>query len=88
VCRELTKRFEEVARGTVEELRGRFAEPPLGEITLVLGEAFVALDEGAGDAARAAVAELVAAGVGRRQAVDLVARLTGSPRNALYRASL
>jgi 16S rRNA C1402 (ribose-2'-O) methylase RsmI len=38
VCRELTKRFEEVARGTSAlELAERFAEPPKGEITLVLG---------------------------------------------------
>jgi len=40
------------------------------------------------EAAVGAVAELVAAGVPRRQASDLVARLTGAPRNALYRASL
>jgi hypothetical protein len=38
--------------------------------------------------ARDAVAELVAAGVGRRQAAELVARLTGVSRNALYRSSL
>ena len=37
VCRELTKAFEEVARGTGEELAARFAEPPKGEIVLVLG---------------------------------------------------
>ena len=37
VCRELTKRFEEVARGTAAELAERFAAPPKGEITLVLG---------------------------------------------------
>ena len=37
VCRELTKRFEEVVRGSLEELAERFAEPPRGEITLVLG---------------------------------------------------
>ena len=36
----------------------------------------------------AAVAELVEAGVPRRQAAELVARLTGASRNALYRASL
>src|SRR5436309_6902708 len=35
VCRELTKRFEEVVRGTAVELAARFAEPPKGEVTLV-----------------------------------------------------
>ena len=37
VCRELTKKFEEVVRGTAAELAARFAEAPKGEITLVLG---------------------------------------------------
>jgi 16S rRNA (cytidine1402-2'-O)-methyltransferase len=88
VCRELTKRFEEVVRGTVAELAERFSEPPRGEITLVLGAgAAVASDVSAEDAFTA-VAELVAAGVGRRRAADVVARLTGQSRNALYRASL
>ena len=41
VCRELTKRFEEVVRGTAAELAERFAEPPKGEITLVVGPAAV-----------------------------------------------
>jgi 16S rRNA (cytidine1402-2'-O)-methyltransferase len=88
VCRELTKRFEEVVRGTAAEVAARFAEPPKGEITLVLGGQPGA-PEGRTDAeALAAVAELVQAGVGRRQAADLVARLTGLPRNLLYRGSL
>src|SRR5439155_20546368 len=39
VCRELTKRFEEIVRGDAEELAERFTEPPKGEITLVLGPA-------------------------------------------------
>ena len=92
VCRELTKRFEEVVRGSLAELAERFGEPPRGEITLVLGMVEVAAGGGetavADEAALAAVAELVAAGVARRQAVDVVARLTGRSRNALYRASL
>ena len=86
VCRELTKRFEETVRGTAEEVAERFAEPPKGEIVLVLGT---------GEAPRAgdpialdAVTELVAAGVSRRRAADLVARLTGASRNALYRRTL
>jgi 16S rRNA (cytidine1402-2'-O)-methyltransferase len=89
VCRELTKRFEEVVLGSLSELASRFAEPPKGEITLVLGASEVAVEDGSGaGAAGAAVAELVAAGISRKQAVDVVSRLTGSPRNALYRASL
>src|SRR5438045_901374 len=36
VCRELTKRFEEVLRGSAAELAARFTEAPKGEITLVL----------------------------------------------------
>jgi hypothetical protein len=35
-----------------------------------------------------AVSELVAAGAARRQAADVVSRLTGVPRNRLYRGSL
>ena len=86
VCRELTKRFEEVVRGTAAEVAERFTEPPKGEITLVLGAgAAVAADSGA---ALAAMAELVEAGVPRKQAAELVARLTGLARNRLYRGSL
>ena len=87
VCRELTKRFEEIARGTLAELALRFAEPPRGEITVVLGPDEVERLEDT-EGALAAVAELVAAGIARRQAVDVVARLTGASRNSLYRASL
>lgn len=87
VCRELTKRFEEVVRGTLLELAERFSEPPRGELTVVLGPA-AAEEATVSEEALAGVAELVAAGVGRRQAVDLVARLSGAPRNSLYQASL
>lgn len=88
VCRELTKRFEEVVRGTLAELATRFAGAPRGEITVVLGASPAPEDDSDAEAASAAVAELLAAGIARRQAVDLVARLTGTPRNALYRGSL
>jgi 16S rRNA (cytidine1402-2'-O)-methyltransferase len=86
VCRELTKRFEEVVRGPAEELLERFAVPPKGEVTLVLeGGAAQAVDE---EAARRAVEELVAAGAQRRAAARTVGRLTGVAPNRLYRASL
>jgi 16S rRNA (cytidine1402-2'-O)-methyltransferase len=85
VCRELTKRFEEVARGSAGELAGRFPEPPKGEITLVIGAGRQEHDV---DGAVDAVAELVAAGLPRRRAADIVARLTGTGRNELYRRTL
>jgi 16S rRNA (cytidine1402-2'-O)-methyltransferase len=86
VCRELTKRFEEVVRGPAREVASRFAEPPRGEITLVIGPGEAAAPDSA--AAVAAVAELVAAGTPRRVAAEVVSRLTGTARNALYRGTL
>jgi 16S rRNA (cytidine1402-2'-O)-methyltransferase len=87
VCRELTKRFEEVARGTVAELAQRFAAPPKGEITLVFGPGTSRADGGEGRAL-AALADLVAAGVPRRRAAEIVSSLAGIPRNRLYKQSL
>ena len=88
VCRELTKRFEEVARGSAAELAERLREPPKGEITLVLGG--VAATAAPGDEARAAdaVRELVAAGLPRRRAAEVVSGLTGVSRRRLYDSSL
>jgi 16S rRNA (cytidine1402-2'-O)-methyltransferase len=88
VCRELTKRFEEVVRGTTAELAERFAEPPRGEVTVVLSLAEPGEDAVDVEAARAAVAELVASGASRRTAADVVSRLSGASRNVLYRRSL
>ena len=87
VCRELSKRFEEVARGSARELAGRFEQAPKGEITLVIGPAAAESDEKE-EAATAAVAELIGAGLPRRHAVELVAKLTGVARNRLYGSSL
>jgi 16S rRNA (cytidine1402-2'-O)-methyltransferase len=87
VCRELTKRYEEVVRGSAGELAERFAGEVKGEITLVIGAAEVP-EGGDEQAAAGAVAELVAGGLSRRSAADIVARLTGVSRNRLYRRSL
>jgi 16S rRNA (cytidine1402-2'-O)-methyltransferase len=86
VCRELTKRYEEVVRGSAADVAAQFTEPPKGEITLVVGGGSAAA--GDEEEALAALTELVEAGVGRRQAADVVARLTGTSRNRLYRGSL
>jgi 16S rRNA (cytidine1402-2'-O)-methyltransferase len=92
VCRELTKRFEEIVRGPAREVAARFSEAPKGEVTVVIGGAVRPRgDERDGalesDAAWA-VGELAAAGVARRDAARVVARLTGISRNRLYRGSL
>jgi 16S rRNA (cytidine1402-2'-O)-methyltransferase len=88
VCRELTKRFEEVARGSAREVSARFADAPKGEITLVVGPVAVVAEAVPEEEAVAAVAALVAAGARRREAADVVARLTRVSRNTLYRLSL
>ena len=86
VCRELTKLYEEVICDSAGTLAERFQVVPKGEVTLVIGpSARAAIDD---DTAVAAVVELVAAGAQRRAAASVVARLTGSSRNALYGRSL
>jgi 16S rRNA (cytidine1402-2'-O)-methyltransferase len=86
VCRELTKKFEEVVRGTAEELATRFADAPRGEITLVVGRSLSDASDSA--AAVAAVSDLVAAGTPRRVAAEVVSRLTDVSKNDLYRGTL
>jgi 16S rRNA (cytidine1402-2'-O)-methyltransferase len=81
VCRELSKLHERIDRGTLAELADRFAEPPRGEVVLVLAglpEPPAAVPD------REALRELAAA-VGAARAAALAARLTGAPRNTLYR---
>ena len=87
VCRELTKRFEEVVRGSAVEVAEQFREPPKGEVTLVIGPTDIGPSAFAEDALEA-MAQLAEAGVPRRKAAEVVARLTGIPRNKLYRESL
>jgi 16S rRNA (cytidine1402-2'-O)-methyltransferase len=84
VCRELSKLHEQVARGTLADLAQVFSSPPKGEVTLVLAAADTSAD--AADIPGDALAELVAA-VGARRAAAIASRLTGVPRNQLYRAA-
>jgi len=84
VCRELTKIYEEVVRGTAGELAARYAaDPPRGEIVLVVGPSADSPDA-ISDDAREAFRTLVDAGAKRRAAASVVARLTGASANALY----
>jgi 16S rRNA (cytidine1402-2'-O)-methyltransferase len=85
VCRELTKLHEEIVRGTAAELAERYAgEPPKGEIVLVLGPASPA--EPDLHAPLDALRRLVDAGAKPRPAATVVAELTGTSANTLYRA--
>jgi 16S rRNA (cytidine1402-2'-O)-methyltransferase len=86
VCRELTKVHEEVVRGTAAELAARYADaPPRGEVVLVVGAA--AVGEADLGPALAALRRLVDdAGARARPAATVVAELTGTSANALYRA--
>lgn len=84
LCRELTKTYEEVRRGTVGELAAG-AEGVRGEVTLVIAGASGAVAGPPSDAALGeAVAELVKSGSTRRDAVDAVAARFGLPRRTVY----
>jgi 16S rRNA (cytidine1402-2'-O)-methyltransferase len=90
VCRELTKRFEEVFRGTLSEALERFAEPR-GEFTLVIAgaesPARPELVEGRDpeSAAREDLAARKAAGEPAKTAVPAVAKRYNLPRRTAYR---
>lgn len=84
VARELTKRFEEIRRGTVRELAAYHeANPPRGEVVLVLGGGVAAqLDETAlADVARALQNE----GLSPREVARRLTDDHGAPRNLAYR---
>ena len=86
VCRELTKLYEEVVRGTLAELAERFAEGARGEIVVVVGGAAPAsasLDDGVRAGARTRRRGVATQGGGRRGG-----RATGLSRRDLYEAAL
>ncbi|WP_204293989.1 16S rRNA (cytidine(1402)-2'-O)-methyltransferase [Actinoplanes campanulatus] len=75
LCRELTKTYEEIRRDTLAELAANAAaDPPRGEITLVVAGAPAGPPERPGDdELRAEVARREAAGASRRDAIQSVA---------------
>ncbi|MGD9695115.1 MAG: 16S rRNA (cytidine(1402)-2'-O)-methyltransferase [Thermoleophilia bacterium] len=87
VCRELTKLHQEVVRGTAAQVAARIAEPPRGEIALVVGAAPPARDAGDADLA-AGMALLLDAGLSAARAAEAAAALGAAPRNRAYRAAL
>ena len=83
VCRELTKRFEEVFRGSIGEALERFTEPR-GEFTLVV-EGATASATPSLDAARHDLSRRRADGEPAKRAVAEVTRRYGLPRRQVYR---
>lgn len=87
VCRELTKLYEEVYRGTISQAAARFTEPR-GEFTLVI--------EGKRDADQPILdkdiekqlSDMYQRGIKAKEAIASVAAETGLSRRELYRAWL
>jgi 16S rRNA (cytidine1402-2'-O)-methyltransferase len=86
VCRELTKRHEEVLRGTLSELAERLAGSEVRGEVVVLTDRPSAVSAGA-DALDAAL-EVALAELSLRAAVDRVAAELGLPRRQVYQAAL
>ncbi len=94
VCREITKKFEEITRGSAAALAAGLPERVRGEIVLV----FAGAGPGAGATAVSAPAagtdveqalrQMLAAGLPARQTADLAAALSGMPRNQAYQETL
>jgi 16S rRNA (cytidine1402-2'-O)-methyltransferase len=85
LCREMTKTYEEVRRGTLADLLAGLGEPR-GEITLVVAGAPAMERRGTPGAWAAEVADHVDAGGDRREAISAVAARYGVPRREVYDA--
>lgn len=86
LCRELTKKFEEIRRGTLEDLVSGVAErPPKGEIVLIIDRASEPVVN-AGDLEADLRHALLSMTV--RDASDLVARAHGLARRKVYQMAL
>ncbi len=85
VCRELTKTHEEVRRGPLADLVSWAAEGVRGEVTIVVAGAAPYAEVGSDPASLlAAVAELEAEGVRRKEAIVEVAQRAGVPKREVY----
>jgi 16S rRNA (cytidine1402-2'-O)-methyltransferase len=84
VCRELTKHFEEIRRGTLDEVAAYYdGTPPRGEIVIVLEGASVQAPTE--DGLRSAASALRAEGLRPRDIVRILMDEHGASRNLAYR---
>jgi 16S rRNA (cytidine1402-2'-O)-methyltransferase len=88
VIRELTKTYEETARGTLGELARRFAaERALGEVTIVVDGA-PGREVERQRATDLTIEMLQEAGLGLKEASAVIARLTNRSRREVYQEAL
>jgi 16S rRNA (cytidine1402-2'-O)-methyltransferase len=87
VCRELTKLYEEVFRGTISQAIDHFSAPR-GEFTLVVAGSKDIEKPTLTPDIEARLAEMRRSGTGAREAVAKLAAETGLARKELYRAWL
>ncbi|CTQ33406.1 16S rRNA (cytidine(1402)-2'-O)-methyltransferase [Jannaschia rubra] len=86
VCRELTKKFEEVRRGTLDALAGQYGdETPKGEIVVLIDRAAPAVADEA--TLRAALGEALQS-ESVKSAVKRVSEIHGVPRKLVYDLAL
>jgi len=87
VCRELSKTYEEVVRDSLGALSQWADEGVRGEITLVVQGASTPAQGGLDGADLAArVAALEGQGVSRKEAIVMVAQITGTPKRSVFDA--
>jgi 16S rRNA (cytidine1402-2'-O)-methyltransferase len=84
VSRELTKRFEQSQRGTLEEFAEYYsANPVRGEVVIVMEGSHVASTSGADWGALAS--SLAGRGLSTRDIVSVMVQEHGAPRNLAYK---
>jgi 16S rRNA (cytidine1402-2'-O)-methyltransferase len=84
VARELTKQFEEVRRGTLEDLARYYGDvPPKGEVVIVIAGAVEA--SSSEEQLRERVQALRASGASARDIASSLVEEFGAPRNLAYR---
>ena len=90
LCRELTKLHEEVVRTTLGEAIAKYTEnPPKGEFVLVIAGAPEQVKEIPTESdAAARVAQLMAEGLSRKDAIKQTAKELNLPKNVVYDAAL
>lgn len=87
ICREMTKTYEEVVRGSLEELlQWSMSKEILGEITLVIAGSAAGSEITSAADAVSRVKDYEAAGMDRKEAIATVADESGLPKKIVYAA--